>query len=68
MTTKITARVSVSLVSVLLLSLVGCNKNSYQSCVDFQTEVATREYKSKQPSWTLQEAIDGRVTAYCSVK
>lgn len=68
MAEKSTKKVSVTLTFVFLLSLVGCQKNSYQSCVDFQTEVATRNYKSRtlQSSGTLQEEIDYRVSALCS--
>lgn len=68
MVTKSTTKVSVTLTSVLLLSLVGCQKNSYESCVDFQTEAATRIYKSRTSpsSGTLQEEIDYRVSALCS--
>jgi hypothetical protein len=68
MTAERTKKVSVTLTSVFLLSLVGCQKNSYQSCVDFQTEAATRNYKSRtsQSSGTLQKEIDNRVLAFCS--
>lgn len=68
MATRSATRVSVTLASVLLLSLVGCQKNSHQTCVDFQTEVAAREYERNltlQPSVTLQMRIDWRVSDYC---
>jgi hypothetical protein len=58
----------ITLISLFLLSLAGCQKNSYESCVDFQTEVATREFKSRTSpsSETLQEKIDYRVSVLCS--
>lgn len=66
MATKNTTRVSVTLTSVLLLlSIVGCQKNSYQSCVDIQTEAAIRGYKSETAHSTLQEYIDSHVSIYC---
>lgn len=60
-------RVFIALLLVLLMPLAGCQKNSYQSCVDFQTEAATRNYKKQtpQPSWTLQEHIDNWVLTNC---
>lgn len=67
MATKSTTRVSVTLASVLLSLLVGCQKNSYQTCVDFQTEAATREYKTftSPNNISLQKLIDSRVSEYC---
>ena len=70
MATKYTTRVSVTLTSLLLISLVGCQKNSYQSCIDIQTETATRQYKNltsdKRGNVTLQEYIDMLVPVRCA--
>lgn len=69
MATKYATRVSVTLISLFLISLVGCQKNSYQSCIEFQTEAATRLYKNLTPNqrekWTLQEYIDMVVSSRC---
>jgi hypothetical protein len=51
-----------------LLLIVGCQKNSFESCVEFQTAAATRAH----PQYTtvhknLQETIDMFVTMNCKV-
>lgn len=54
---------------VLFLSLLamfyitGCNKNSYQSCIEFQTEAAKRSYEKSYGS--LQDYIDVTVSLRC---
>lgn len=61
---------TVTLTSLLVMSLVGCQKNSYQSCIEIQTETATRQYNSLTPDkrgdWTLQEYIDWVVPDRCA--
>ena len=57
---------------VLFLSLLamfyitGCSKNSYQSCVEYQTESAKRTYKGWS-STSLQEYTDMLVSSNCKV-
>ena len=57
---------------VLFLSLLamfyitGCNKNSYQSCIEYQTERAKRSY-DLEASYSLQDYIDTMVSLNCQV-
>lgn len=61
---------SVTLTSLILLSLIGCQKNSYESCIEVQTETASRQYKKLDPelrgNYTLQEYIDWVVADNCA--
>ncbi len=70
MVTKYATRVSIALTSLLVMSLAGCQKNSYQSCIEIQTETATRQYQNLTPNhrvkMTLQEYIDMLVPDRCS--
>jgi hypothetical protein len=70
MTKKYEALASVTLASLLLMSLVGCQKNSYESCIEIQTETATRQYNNMAPerrgNITLQEYIDWVVPNRCA--
>jgi hypothetical protein len=63
-------RASVALTLLFLISLGGCQKNSYESCIEIQTETATRQYNNLTPerrgSVTLQEYIDMLVPARCA--
>jgi len=49
-----------------LLLLAGCQKNSYESCVEYQTAAATR-YHNQNPELNkdLQQTIDWHVASYC---
>lgn len=70
MTKKYATRASVTLTSLLLMSLAGCQKNSYESCIEIQTETATRQYNNLAPerrgNTTLQEYIDWVVPYRCA--
>ena len=69
MTKKYATRTSITFTSLLLMSLVGCQKNSYESCIEIQTETATREYNRMTPerrgNITLQKYIDSEVQYWC---
>ena len=60
---------SVTLTPLFLMLLVGCQKNSYESCIEIQTETATRQYNNMAPerrgNTTLQEYIDWVVPDRC---
>jgi hypothetical protein len=70
MTKKYATGASVTLTSLLLMSLFGCQKNSYESCIEIQTETATRQYNNMAPerrgNTTLQEYIDWVVPDRCA--
>lgn len=68
---------SIGTVFAIAPLLAGCQKNSYESCVEFQTEAGKRQHERllKEPvgrfegkhSRDLQYIIDNRVRAYCRV-
>lgn len=50
--------------SLLLLS--GCQKNNYESCVEYQTAAATRAHSQYPEVYKdLQETIDHHVAVNC---
>lgn len=65
-------RASVALTFLFLMSLGGCQKNSYESCIEIQTETATRQYNNLTPEQkrrmdlTLQEYLDMIVPDRCA--
>ena len=65
MATKISSIIAVSL---LIIMFTGCQKNSYQSCIDFQTDAATRAYKKEatQSFSALQEATHSHTMSHLS--
>lgn len=49
-----------------LLFLAGCQKNSYESCVEYQTAAATRAHNDNPEIFkNLQGTIDSYVAGYC---
>ena len=63
-------RARVALTFLFLISLGGCQKNSYESCFEIHTEAATRLYNNLAPerrgSVTLQEYIDTSLPYSCA--
>lgn len=54
------------ILSASLLLLAGCQKNSYESCVEYQTAAATRA-RNQYPQLykDLQATIDSHVAVNC---
>ena len=50
-----------------VLLTAGCQKNSFESCVEFQTAAATRaHHKFERSHKDLQETVDLFVTMHCN--
>lgn len=67
-TTRFLPRVLTLVTFIISLSLLsGCQKNSYESCVDFQTGAAKRTHEQNRfGSASLQDIIDFNVSQYCA--
>jgi hypothetical protein len=59
-------RVSLVLGLALMVGLGGCQKNSYESCIEFQTDAVRREIeRDPQSNGDEQEMIDYAVRTFC---
>jgi hypothetical protein len=57
---------SVAAMAIVVL-ISGCQKNSYESCIDFQSAAAKREYLARPGMFkSEQSAIDSYVSIYCA--
>lgn len=59
-------RLSVLLaVTSAVFVVAGCQKNSYESCIEFQTKETTRSVGTDNPQ-LLQKMIHANVSVYCN--
>ena len=65
--TGASSMIRAGIIFIIACMMSGCQKNSYESCIEFQSAAARRDY-AKYPNLykSEQDAIDLYVSRYCA--